>query len=314
MAIISCLAFALFFNELLTGNLMRHNISKLLIQIPKIGSFSLLFIIGFVLSIPLVAYWAISYDWIVSDILTLIITAVCLKLIKFKNLKTATIIFIVEIVFEIIWGVIFLFGFNRSYDQFFSSDFTLPLKIECLTFQDFVKKKCVWVSITNMVYPGLLLSYFNRYDASKNFSIYYFFSLIAFVLGNVFWIVVQSLIEFNIPASVYCFTLMVLFTFILAHKRNENNELWNGNFYDVELADPLINSKPLIENDNDNENKPIEQQQQNPDQLNMTVNSDANDESFNKDPDLSLMEATVNLEECGSQFKEKVTSNKIIKD
>ena len=140
-------------------------------------------------------FWAITYDWILSDILTLVITAVCLKLVKFKNLKTATYFFCVEILFEIIWGVIFLFGFEMSYNPFFSSDFTLPLTIECLTIDDFLNKKCVWISITNMVFPGLLLSYFNRYDASKNFNVYFFFSLVAFILGNVFWIIVESRVE-----------------------------------------------------------------------------------------------------------------------
>lgn len=307
MAIVSCLAISLFFNELLTGNLLRHNISKILIQVPKIGNIPIFFLVGLILSLPLVIYWAFSYDWIISDILTLIIAAVCLKLIKFKSLKSATYFFFAEIIFEIIWGVIFLFGFERSYDQFFSSDFTLPLKIECLTIQEFLKKKCVWISITNIVYPGLLLSYFNRYDASKNFSIYYFFSLIALVLGNVFWILVQSLIEFNIPASIYCFTLMIGFTLILAHKRNENGELWNGTFFDVELADPLINSRPLMENNNNNAVNERNEKQ------NLTVNSEINgDESFVKgESEPSLMEATVNLDEGGSKMRDPTSSKNI---
>lgn len=289
MAILCCLAFGLFFNELLTGNLLRHNISKILIQIPKLGKISLLLLLGFFLSIPLVVFWAISYDWIASDALTLIITAVCLKLLKFKNLRTATYFFCVEILFELIWGVIFIFGLERSYDQFFSSDFTLPLKIECLAFGEFLNKKCVWISITNMVFPGLLLSYFYRYDASKNFNVYFFFSLIAFILGNVFWIIVQSRVEFATPASIYSFSLMLIFTLILAHKRNENIELWNGTFFDVELSDPLINSKNLMENQGKNENN---------DNLNLTINSEKNEENS----DLSYMEGTQNLED-GSRIR-----------
>lgn len=289
MAILCCLAFGLFFNELLTGNLLRHNISKILVQIPKLGKISLLLLLGFFLSIPLVVFWAISYDWIASDVLTLIITAVCLKLLKFKNLRTATYFFCVEILFELIWGVIFIFGFQRSYDQFFSSDFTLPLKIECLAFGEFLNKKCVWISITNMVFPGLLLSYFYRYDASKNFNVYFFFSLIAFILGNVFWIIVESRVEFATPASIYSFSLMLIFTLILAHKRNENIELWNGTFFDVELSDPLINSKNLMENQGKNENN---------DNLNLTINSEKNEENS----DLSYMEGTQNLED-GSRIR-----------
>ena len=289
MAILCCLAFGLFFNELLTGNLLRHNISKILVQIPKLGKISLLLLLGFFLSIPLVVFWAFSYDWIASDFLTLIITAVCLKLLKFKNLRTATYFFCVEILFELIWGVIFIFGLQRSYDQFFSSDFTLPLKIECLAFGEFLNKKCVWISITNMVFPGLLLSYFYRYDASKNFNVYFFFSLIAFILGNVFWIIVESRVEFATPASIYSFSLMLIFTLILAHKRNENIELWNGTFFDVELSDPLINSKNLMENQGKNENN---------DNLNLTINSEKNEENS----DLSFMEGTQNLED-GSRIR-----------
>lgn len=297
MSILSTLAFALFFNELLTGNLLRYNISKLLIQIPKIGKITLFFLLGILISIPMVVFWAITYNWILTDILTLIITAVCLKLIKFKNLKTATYFFCVEIFFEIVWGVIFMFELDLSYDQFFSSDFTLPLKIECLTFESFFNKKCVWISITNLVYPGLLLSYFNRYDASKNFSVYYFFSLIAFILGNVIWIIVQSKSNFATPSSIYSFSLMLIFTLILAHKRNENFELWNGTFFDVELSDPLINSRNLMENQpkvEGTENKLIG-----------TISEINDTESHKNELENSLMEATLNLEDCGSKFRVK---------
>ena len=297
LAIVSFFAFALFVNELLTGNLLRHNISKLLIQLPKMGKVSLFFLVGCLMSIPIIVFWAITLDWILSDILTLILAAALLKIIKFKNLKTATYFFCVEILFEIIWGVAFYFGLEISYDQFFSSAFTLPLKIECLTFSSFLNKKCVWISITNLVFPGLLLSYFNRYDASKNFSIYYFFSLLAFILGNVIWVIIESRFEFSTPASLFCFSLMVIVTLILAHKRNENIELWNGTFYDVELADPLINSRNFMEKGPTTEHSDR-----------ISIHSEEDSNLKNDASENSILEATITLDD-GSKLRNPNNDN-----
>ena len=61
-------------------------------------------------------------------------------------------------------------------------------------------------------------------------------------------------------------------------------------FFDVELADPLINSRNLMEN----QRKATD----NPDKLNLTVNSE-NEENFH----MSLMDGTHNLEELGSKIR-----------
>lgn len=177
--------------------------------------------------------------------MTIILIICFIKLIKFQSLKSALRFFILEIIFEIVWALLFSYGFDKSYDEFFSSDFNFPLKLECQTFSIFLQKKCTWISIINVLAHGLLLSYFYRFDCSKNFNIYYLFSLIGFIFGNIIWIIIQSFINFAIPEIIFTIPFMILFCIILSFKRNELVELWLGLFHDIELYDPLVKSSDI---------------------------------------------------------------------
>lgn len=60
LGVIIFFSFGLVFNEFLTGIFFKFNISKILIQIPKIGSISIFFFIGNIISIPLLIYWGLT--------------------------------------------------------------------------------------------------------------------------------------------------------------------------------------------------------------------------------------------------------------
>lgn len=60
MATIATVAFGVIFNEILSLALVKYKVSRILIQIPRVGSLSLFFIVGMVVMLPLAIYWGIS--------------------------------------------------------------------------------------------------------------------------------------------------------------------------------------------------------------------------------------------------------------
>jgi hypothetical protein len=61
---------------------------------------------------------------------------------------------------------------NESYDILVLKHFNYPLVLELPLFQVIYDKKCSWVSIINIVLPGLVIGYNLRFDHSRNTAIY----------------------------------------------------------------------------------------------------------------------------------------------
>ena len=59
--------------------------------------------------------------------------------------------------------------------------------------------KCSWLPISVTIFPGILLSYFHRFDNSRNTKIYLITSSIAFFFGAMIWITITSLSTVSFP-------------------------------------------------------------------------------------------------------------------
>ena len=199
-------------------------------------------IICLLISLAVTIPWAITKNWIASDILALFIVGASFKIIKVSSLKKGIVFLFFTIWFEIIWGIILNYVLTFEYDVFFSSSFVLPFKLECPTFNTYLNKRCTWLAITDLVFPGLFISYLHRFDTSKNVKVYYIISMIGFALGNLLWIVFAYVLPFSLPLSMWAFPLMIGIVAFMAYQRNEHQEIWLGTFYDVELLEPLMRS------------------------------------------------------------------------
>ena len=56
---------------------------------------------------------------------------------------------------------------GESSDKFISSNLNIPVKLVFPTFEKYTDKVCSWISITDIVVPGSMLSYLYRFDRSK---------------------------------------------------------------------------------------------------------------------------------------------------
>ena len=115
------------------------------------------------------------------------------------------------------------------------NDFNNPLLIQLPTINPVYGLKCSWLPVSVTIFPGILLSYFHRFDKSRNTKIYLIASSIAFFVGAIIWIVVTSLSPINFPFESITSPLMLALVVLFAYNRKEIKVLWNGKFYDPEF-------------------------------------------------------------------------------
>jgi hypothetical protein len=69
------------------------------------------------------------------------------------------------------------------------------------------------------IFPGILLSYFHRFDNSRNTKIYLITSSIAFFIGAMIWFIITSLSTINIPFQSITEPLMLGLVILFAYNR-----------------------------------------------------------------------------------------------
>lgn len=235
MIIVSFLAVTFTLKELLYY-FKIFEICNFKIKIPKFN-ISVLGIICSLLSVGLLLVWILTDHYILTNVIALFIVFACFKIFKINSLKNGAIFLLIVGIYEIFEDLfVDLMNLPVPIDNFFNSDFCYPLKLEIPTFNLFLTKRCSWLSITNLLFPGLFLSYFHRYDASKKIKIYFLMGFFGYFCGNAIWILVSFFAAYAHPLLLYTLPFMVGLCSLLAYKRNENLELWEGLFYDHDLA------------------------------------------------------------------------------
>ena len=268
IAIVAFCSFVFFSNQFLSNLFIRSSINRVSCTIPKIGfQITLFMIIGALIGVAFIIPWSLTNNWILSDVITLIIYIAVINVLKVNKFKNCVFIMIMQMLIDILWMILFNYVFNsdydtskqyiddRQYNDYFSSKLTLPMKIECFYINPKynLNSKCSWISISNLIIPSLFISYFNRYDNHVNATIYSIISFIAYYFGLIIWISIQSKITIILPLSIFCYTLMCLSCLILSVKRNEQYEIWNGLFPDLGLEEAIMKSQDLMESSKDKE-------------------------------------------------------------
>ena len=214
-------------------------ICNITLNIPKFP-ISLMMIFCGVLSLGTVIAWLITSHYFLTDILALFIVFASFKIFKINSLKKGTFCLLLIGFYEILAEMLSNYWSNFLIDVFYSSDYCYPLKFQIPCFSLFLTKRCSWLSVTNLVFPGLFLSYFHRYDSSKKVKIYFLTGYFGYLCGNVLWLLTSLFFAYASPLLFYAFPFMIGFCSLLAYKRNENLELWEGLFYDYDLVFPNI--------------------------------------------------------------------------
>lgn len=209
---------------------------KISITMPNMGKIYFKTVIAFMISVTLAITWAITKYFILTDLLTLSIAYFSFRFLKLNALKTSLPYLILITIFEIFWAILVNYAFSKNYAYFFSSQICLPLKIDIPSPFFYQKRVCSFLSINNLIIPGLILSYFRRFDLSSRFNVYFPLGMGLYFLGLIVWFVVCLATGIVFNTLIFVLPIVFLVIFILAYTRNENGDLWKGSFYDVNMS------------------------------------------------------------------------------
>ncbi len=71
-----------------------------------------------------------------------------------------------------ICGLIIHYLNDQSYDILVLKDFNYPIEFQLPMLQTVFDKRCAWISVANVILPGLMISYSIRFDKNRNTTIY----------------------------------------------------------------------------------------------------------------------------------------------
>ena len=110
-------------------------------------------------------------------------------------------------------------------------------------------QKGAWLPFTVIIFPGMLLSYFRRFDSGRGTTLYLITSVITFLIGTVVWTFIILFSPVAIPFGIISGSCMFALLLLFAYRRQELQVLWDGKFYDEEFVDreDMDSYKQLIE-------------------------------------------------------------------
>ena len=164
---------------------------------------------------------SISNNYILNNILSIIITVGAIKLFKFLNLRDAFVCcFIIFAVENITALFVHYFYHTMSYNDLFGSNVSSPLVLQVSTLSYYLYQKCSWLPVTEVILPGITIAYLRRYDYSRDSRLYFVLGNILFVISTFLWISIQSITVHALPFSLITYPFLFIPVLILAYQRN----------------------------------------------------------------------------------------------
>ena len=184
------------------------------------------------------------YKRYISNIISILIMGSLMKIFMFKNMKNATLFLFICCLTDIINALLSHYTRNMSYDNIIISYLNSPFLFEAISFNSKLYKKCSWMPLMDFVLIGLFISYMIRVDKSdfrgRKSYVYVVISYLSLVISSTIWIVTTTFTTHTFPYSIFSYTFMVAFTYLLAYKRGESKLIWKGEFSDNELVESRI--------------------------------------------------------------------------
>ena len=172
-------------------------------------------------------------NFLLNDILSIIISVGAIKLFKFLNLWNAIICCCVVFVEENALAVVMHYFYNHmSYNDIFGGTISSPLLMQVPILSYSLYQKCSWLPVSEIILPGITIAYLRRYDDSRDSKLYLIIGNTLFVFSTFLWILIQSLTVHSLPFALITYPFLFVPIMVMAYKRDELTTLLYGRFYD----------------------------------------------------------------------------------
>uniref|UniRef100_A0A8K9Y016 PA domain-containing protein n=1 Tax=Oncorhynchus mykiss TaxID=8022 RepID=A0A8K9Y016_ONCMY len=181
--------------------------------------------------INLVLYFIGRWIWILQDLLGVAFCLNFLKTISLSNFKICVILLSLLLLYDVFF--VFITPLFMP----------LPVVMRVPRFSAWTQNLCgMQFSILgygDIIVPGLLVAYCSRFDVWVNSpkKIYLFCCCIAYLCGMVLTFAVMLVTKMGQPALLYLVPFTLLGSALLAWRRGEMRQFWNGTTYEVRGQD-----------------------------------------------------------------------------
>lgn len=147
-------------------------------------------------------------------------TVALMKLMKIKSLSIAINLLASLLVLEIIVGIFVHYVFKISYNNYIINLFQNPVMLVMPSITKELYRRCAWLPITAILFPGLVLSYLRRFDKTRGTYLYFIIGLISFYAGSVLWMVIDLETVHSLPFAIISEPVTILIVLIYSTRRN----------------------------------------------------------------------------------------------
>jgi hypothetical protein len=147
-------------------------------------------------------------------------TVALMKLMKIKSLSIAINLLASLLVLEIMVGIFVHYVFKISYNNYIINLFQNPVMLVMPSITKELYRRCAWLPITAILFPGLVLSYLRRFDKTRGTYLYFIIGLISFYAGSVLWMVIDLETVHSLPFAIISEPVTILIVLIYSTRRN----------------------------------------------------------------------------------------------
>lgn len=176
--------------------------------------------LGFVVGVGLMCAWYFSgTNWIIGDFICICIFVSVIKLIKFGSLKIAIITFVVTTILDVIFIVL-----SETINQIYFNNamltlFNNPLFLVSPDITHYPNRRCSWIFLFSMAYPGIFLCYLERFDKNRSSHVYLIIFLVCYTFCYLLFILISLNTSFTLPYDIMIIPMSLIFILLFANRR-----------------------------------------------------------------------------------------------
>lgn len=147
-------------------------------------------------------FWLTDGHWIINDILAVCSIIAFIKFLKLRKLYHGIILLSSLLLIEIFFGLFVHYFMEVSYNNLIISKFDSPILVTLPSITHELYRKCAWLPITALIFPGLFLSYLRRFDVSRSTYVYLLIGYVSFYIGSMLWMLIDLTTKHTLPFAI----------------------------------------------------------------------------------------------------------------
>lgn len=220
-------------------------------KVPVLGKMTLTNVFSILLCAALVGAWYWKKNWIIGNLLAICLLFALIKFAKVTSMKVGAALMISVIASHLLWSLIAALFTHQVNSGSTGSFINLPVSLNFPRLLPYpTRGTCFSVNIIECVFPGLFIAFCYRYDKAKGLKLFYVAGMFGFLMGFILHAVLFYTGVITLNPIIYLALCTLACVFIVAFRRNEHKDLWDGLQSEREFAAHLLRNIDLDDKKN----------------------------------------------------------------